>query len=320
MKKLIIPIIATLLLSNQGVGQESDASAEDLTLPEVIFNDFSIGGMGGMSVFHGDLANYYFFPRKDDWASSIRFGYKAYMEKDIIAGAGARLMFSKGKIAGGAQKGAQSHHMNFKGEYWDVSIQAKYRLSDLIFKKASDSKFFIHGYVGIGMLGFRSVERYTESGYVRNYVGYEGTPAAANVYWTDLQSKTKAYKTLFIPVSLKGGYRITKRADLIFEWSLNNSRTDLMDTWVRDWTAKDKYTLWGLGLQFTFNRSDAEELERREKKQKEKKDKVAKNNGKRNKGGDSSSSESLEMLNTSLKILELQLKMFEMQYLENNNK
>jgi hypothetical protein len=309
MKKIYILFILVVFTGFNGFSQ-LDPSGEELELPG-FFDNFSIGGLGGISLFHGDLANYYLFPKKEDRRNAIQYGYKLYVEKDIWKGLGARLMFSKGRLGGGAQKGLQSHYMNFRSDYFDITLQAKFRLSDYIFRKASDSRFFIHGYFGYGIIGFRSLEWYRATGLVRNYVGYDQTAESGESYTKILESKGKRKIKQVFPVGVKFGYQISSKADLIFEYSLNNARTDQMDTWVREWTADDKYGFFGLGLQITFNR-DSEALEPLFKR-KEKKDKQA--NGKK---GDGPSNQ--EVLNAALKILEIQLKLFEMNYLNPEGK
>jgi hypothetical protein len=283
-----------------------EPSGENLELPG-FFDNFSIGGLSGISLFHGDLANYYLFPKKEDRVNAINYGYKLFAEKDIWQGLGGRIMFSKGRLGGGAQKGMQSHYMNFRGDYFDITLQGKFRLSDYIFRQASASRFFIHGYVGYGIIGFRSLEWYRDTGLVRNYVGYEEAAESGLNYTKILENKSKRKVKQVFPVGIKFGYQISSKADLIFEYSLNNARTDQLDTWVREWTADDKYGFIGLGIQITFNR-DNEVLEPLFKK----KDKLAKTS--KVKSGDAPSNQ--EMLDAALKILEIQLKLFEMNYLE----
>lgn len=319
MRKLYALLILAVFPGFSGFSQ-LDPSGEDLGLPG-FFDNFSVGGAMGLSLFHGDLANYYVFPKKADRRNAFRYGYKVFVEKDIWKGMGARIMFSKGKLGGGAQKGMQSHFMMFRGDYFDVTLQGKWRLSDYLFKNPSESRFFIHGYFGYGLIGFRALEWYEFNGTVRNFVGYENTEESQGDYTKILQNKTKRKVKGMFPVGMKFGYRINAKTDLIFEYSLNNARTDQMDTWVRTWTADDKYSFYGLGLQITFNRAD-EELKPLFKK-KDKDEKVAKEGGrggrKGRKGNDASDSSTQEMLNTALKILEIQLQLFELQYLKEGN-
>ncbi len=315
MRKLYVFVFLTLFSVSSGWSQ-LEPSGENLQLPG-FFDNFSVGGYGGISLFHGDLTHYYVFPKKEDRSRAIRYGYKIFAEKDIWQGMGARIMFSKGRLGGGAQKGMQSHFMNFRADYFDVTLQAKFRLSDFLFREASNSRFFIHGYVGYGIIGFRSLEWYDMNGTVRNYVGYHQTDESTDDYTKILQNKDKRKIKQIFPVGLKFGLQISSKADLVFEYSLNNARTDQLDTWVREWTADDKYSFYGLGLQITFNR-DNEKLKPLFSK-KDKDEDSASSGGRKNKRNKNSDSDTnQEMLNTALKILEVQLQLFEMQYLQNN--
>ncbi|MBL4703918.1 MAG: hypothetical protein JKY54_05320, partial [Flavobacteriales bacterium] len=219
MRKVYILFILAIVPGFSGFGQ-SDPSGESLALPG-FFDNFSIGGLSGISLFHGDLANYYVFPKKEDRKNAVNYGYKLYAEKDLWNGLGARIMFSKGRLGGGAQKGQQSHYMNFRGDYFDLTLQGKFRLSDFIFTQSSNSRFFIHGYFGYGIIGFRSLEWYRATGMVRNYVGYDQTEGSSDDYTKILQSKGKRKVKQVFPVGIKFGYQISSKADLIFEYSLN---------------------------------------------------------------------------------------------------
>ena len=319
MRKLYT-LLVLVLFGGSTTFAQLEPSAEDLQLPG-FFDNFSLGGYGGISLFHGDLTHYYVFPKKEDRRNATRYGYKIFAEKDIWNGMGARIMFSKGRLGGGAQKGAQSHFMNFRADYFDVTLQAKFRLSDFLFRKASESRFFIHGYVGYGIIGFRSLEWYEMNGTVRNYVGYLQTDESSNDYTKILQNKDKRTVKQIFPVALKFGLQISSKADLVFEYSLNNARTDQLDTWVREWTADDKYSFYGLGLQITFNRDDSKLQPIFKKKERDDEESVdnsggSRRKGRRNRGSSDSSDANQEMLNTALKILEVQLQLFEMQYLK----
>src|SRR5690606_33093743 len=118
---------------------------------------------------------------------------------------------------------------------------------------------------------------------------------------------------------------------------LNNLSTDRLDTWDRDFSAQDKYSYFGVGLRYNFNREKSQYPKKKIKEVKvhkaddekwklfgSKKENVEPNAVKldepiasRKSGKIDQSRESEELEQVKLKMFELQLKLFEMQYLLN---
>ncbi len=309
------------------------------------FNGFSIGASAGSALFHGDLADYNMFAPIDDFSTYYKFGWRIYAGKEIKYGLKASLLFESGTLGGGRITGLQSPQINFQSEFRTIAAMASLNVLGELFLKDSGkpSKTFLDVEVGIGVTFYRSLSFWTGNDErVRDFVGYTVTDdnPPTQRYVTD--SKSSMAKALNIPVGFTFGYRLNYKTDITASYTLNNLMTDRLDTWSRDWTANDKYSYFGLGLRYNFNRNKDDYPKKKPKAKKKdslgsandsdskwrlfgsKKENVQPNEVQiagpiesRQSNKIVPAAQNKDMEEIRMKMFELQLKLFEMQYLIN---
>jgi len=315
----------------------TDAS-EDQRLVE-FFDGFSVGVSAGLGLFHGSLADYDMFAPFKDFGTYYQFGWRVYAEKKFDFGLGAKIDFEKGTLGGGRLIGKESLPLDFESEYSTVNLKASFDVLNQLFgsKDLDSYKFYVNAEVGLGVTFFRAISTWrpvgTQQGEIRDYVGYtvvDENPATQRYVLEDKDSPATA---LNIPLGFTAGYRINHKTDVTLSYTLNNLMTDRLDSWDRSFSANDKYSFWGVGLLYNFNRYKDDYPAKKKKKEKEPKDKkwslfgskkedVQPNDVNLNTPLESRQSNTIspdqsdEQLNEiKMKMFELQLKLFEMQYL-----
>lgn len=311
--------------------------------PIEFFNGFSVGGSVGLGLFHGSLADYDIFAPFDDFDKYYKFGWRVYAEKKFEFGLGAKLEFETGSLGGGRRPGLESLPVDFESEYSTINAKASFDILNELFgsdKELDDYKFYLNAEVGIGLTFFRAFSTWRavdgQQGEIRDYVGYtvvDENPATQRYV---LEASDKPATALNIPVGFTMGYRVNYKTDITFSYTLNNLMTDRLDSWDRDFSANDKYSYFGVGLRYNFNREKEQYPKKKEKETKEKdpnkkwslfgskKESVEPNevdlaapieSRKSNPISPDQADENLEEIR--MKMFELQLKLFEMQYLLN---
>lgn len=306
----------------------------------VFFDGFSVGASAGLGLFHGSLADYDIFAPMDEFDKYYKFAWRVNVERDIIWGLGAKLSFEKGKLAGGRLPGKQSLPVDFESIYNTIGLSARYDILNALTKKdgLENHKFFLNAEIGIGISLYRSLSYWrAEDGRVRDYVGYTVTDDNPPTQRYTADKKTAPAMAFNVPVGFTFGYRANYKTDITFSYTLNNLSTDRLDTWDRDFSAQDKYSYFGLGLRYNFNRDDSQYPAKKIKEEKVKKSSDEKWNlfgskkedvqpntinlqepiESRKSGKIDQTQQSDELEQVKLKMFELQLKLFEMQYLLN---
>jgi hypothetical protein len=139
-----------------------------------------------------------------------------------------------------------------------------------------------------------------------------------------------------VPVGLDLGYRINENTDITANICLFNTTTDKLDSFVRDWSARDKFAYFGVGLTYNFNRSEDQYPEKKEEEKKKEKQASAEKEEQESstdiseidiseasadeqglfkklfKGSDKSDE---DLLRIKMKLFQIQMKLFQMQYL-----
>lgn len=304
------------------------------------FDGFSVGASAGLALFHGSLADYDMFAPLDEFDTYYKFGWRVYAEKKFDFGLGAKLEFEQGTLGGGRLIGKESLPLDFESEFSTVNLKATYDILNQLFgegKELDDYKFYLNAEIGIGLTFFRSISTWrpvgTQQGEIRDYVGYTVVDENPPTQRYTLDDKTSPAVALNIPVGFTAGYRINHKTDVTFSYVLNNLATDRLDSWDRDFSANDKYSYFGVGLRYNFNRTKDQYPEKKAKEEKEPKDKKWSLFGSKKddvepnevsldgpiesrQSNPITPDQSDEQLNDiKMKMFELQLKLFEMQYL-----
>lgn len=321
---------------------EGDSSANSMKF----LDGFSVGASAGVGLFHGDLADYRHLAPLSDFSTHYRFAWRAFVQRDIKWGLGAQIHFEAGELGGGRIQGKQSPRINFRSEYRTLALVGTFDVLGELFRKDKEKQYktYLIAEAGIGLTWFRAYTTWTgDDERVRDFVGYFVTDENPPTQRYVLDGRDSPKMALNIPVGFTFGYRLNYKTDVTFSYMLNNVMTDELDAKSLDWTANDKYSYYGVGLRYNFNRSPDEYPAKKPRKNKNKQsaaDDSATDKDKKwrlfgsakedvkpkevsikepiesrlgNKVDPAVQNEELEAVR--MKMFELQLKLFEMQYL-----
>lgn len=308
--------------------------------PVKFFNGFAVGASAGLGLFHGDLADYDVFGPFENFSTYYNFAWRIYAKRDLKWGLGVQAHFEAGTLSGGRIPGKQSPKINFESEYRTFALMATYDVLGELFRKDREkqSKTYLTAEVGLGLTFFRAATFWTgDDQRVRDFIGYTVTDQNPPTQRFVLDERASPAVALVIPVGFTFGYRINYKTDVTFSYTLNNLMTDELDAWSRDWSARDKYSYFGVGLRYNFNRETSDYPKKKPKEEKpdpaDEKDRKWKLFGSSkedvkpnevNIDGPLQSRmgntvdpalENAELEEVKMKMFELQLKLFEMQYL-----
>lgn len=310
---------------NEDEETNSDDSADKNFGP--VFDGASISLSVGMNVYYGDIAAYHLFPRPSQFGDHITPGFKFSIAREIKWGLSGQLSYQRGSLKGTRKTGKNSSEVTFRNNFYDLSFQVRYPISDALLKKNEYRRFKLYATLGIGGMWYRSQLYDPETLNTKDYEGYVEVDATTSLAQKTLSDKTKKAKTWAIPYGLILTYKYNYKLDFHLDFTQTSTTTDRLDAFDRSWTAKDKYNYIGLGVTYNFNRTsdDAPKIKPKKKKEEDAFDDGKSNNNnsddirssllnnsKKKKG---KKSDEDELLNVRLKLFETQLKLFEMQYL-----
>lgn len=291
--------------------------------PIKLLNGVSVGGAIGPSWFMGDLAGHKTFPAAKDWGETIGYNWSLFLRKEFKYGMGAKLQFDKGDLQGGRVIGDASPRVDFETEYMGLHLQFSYNLMNAVFGDRNKLRFYLNGEIGIGLTYYRSLTYWGEGPpLVRDYEGYSTEELPATQRYADME-RAPMTNTINIPLGLTFGYMLNHRVDATAQVVLNNVLTDRLETWARDRSSRDKYGYVQIGVRYNFNRTEKDLPAKRKSKRKRNKnrDNVSPNELdlgdklKPVKGFKGSKKREKEMLEAMMRMYELQLQLFQLQYL-----
>ncbi len=298
-----------------------------------------VGADFGTNLFYGAVTLYNNVPKPKDFSKSFGRGYSFYGGKKFKYGLSAEAQVFKGTLQG-EKIAPPLYERRFTGDVMNYSVSAKYNLSQLFFRERQDRKFFnrlgLYATVGVGQAFYRSIlykQANNNQWYIEKTTGYStkgidsaGVGSAGGV----VTNKTKMASSIILPVGGKINYKLNKKTDIVLDIYYVNVFTRSMDSWVRPWIHDDKYLYTGVGLCYNVGRTDEDELPpgQRFLRPKEKKPKAESTTtvtdtelpvatasvGKKGLFKRKSKKEDKD-LEIKLKLYELQLKLFEMQFL-----
>ena len=273
-KRGALALACALALGNAQAQEKSEG--EEWVNPEhtqETFLDFSNGwfvGMGGGATIHyGDVALYNHWPKFRDYDQSIAGGFAIYGGKKIAYGLAAEIQLSKGKLMG--QKIADKlYNRYFKADFMDYSVSVKYNLTQQLFRKPHYSKIIsrtsLHLTAGAGQTFFRSrlyKQAYNGQWYLERVSGYDATGidsagiTSAGGLVTTRKGMTSA---LIVPVGGKINYKLNHRTDVTMDIRYVTVFSDELDAWVRSWSHKDRYLYLGIGFTLNIGKKDDEDV------------------------------------------------------------
>lgn len=300
------------------------------------------GADGGGNLFYGDVTKYNFFPKWGDIKASYGNGFSIFGGKKFVFGLAAEAQIFKGTLKGEKQAD-RLYPRYFNADIMGYFVSAKYNLSQMVFREKQDRKFFnrltVYATVGGGQVFFRSrlyKQAYNGFWYLEKTNSYETVgvdSAGINSAGGLVIDKKKNSSAIIIPVGGKIHFKLNSRTDVVFDLTYTTAFTDKLDSWERSWTHKDRYLYTGLGLCFNFVPQDAEDVPDSQRILRPKDEKSSStsssDSGDENDAYDgsltskksskkSSKKKSKDVdkdLELRMKIYEMQLKLFEMQYL-----
>lgn len=335
-KRSVLTLVCALALCN-AQGQEK-SEGEEWVNPEHTqekFLDFKngwfVGAGGGPTVYYGDVALYNHWPKFKDYGQSIAGGFSIFGGKKIIYGLAAEIELSKGKLMG-MKIADRLYNRYFKADYMDYSVSVKYNLTQQLFRKPHYSKIIsrtsLHLTAGAGQTFFRSrlyKQAHDGNWYLEKVTGFEATgiDSAGITSAGGLVTTRKSMgKALIMPIGGKINYKINHRTDVTMDVRYVTVFSDEVDGWVRSWSHKDRYLYLGFGVTLNIGKKDDEDVPR-EKRFIPNEEKTAtagaadgdipaiplpgKKSGKKTKAD--------RELELKLKMYEMQLMIFELQYL-----
>ncbi len=290
----------------------------------------------GSNLFYGDVALYNNFPKFKDFGKSFGSGYSFYGGKKFKWGLAAEAQLFKGTLQG--QKVAPPLYQRyFKGDVMNYSINLKYNLSQLLFRNKQDRKFYnrlgLFATVGFGQAFFRSrLYKFVGSNwYLEKTTGYSSSgidSAGQHSAGGLVVNKSKMQSAFILPVGGKINFKLNKKTDIVFDLYYVTVFSDLLDSWSRSWSHRDKYFYTGVGLCYNFGRGDDDEVPENQRilRPKPKKAKATESSDDSDvkMSGSSTQRRSLfkrkdnkedKDLELKLKLYEIQLKLFEMQFM-----
>lgn len=311
------------------------------------FNGLAIGASGGATTFYGDLSEFDIIPKKSANSPVYGKGFNVFVSRNMYHGAGLKLSYESGNLMGGRLPGAESVPVHFQTEYKSGSFMANFELLDAFHGSKTETmrKFYLDLEAGVGMIMYRSVSYWSDSNSAREFVGYTEPEESIGDTRKELLTKADPLQAISVPIGLSFGWRLNYKTDININSTLYNTYTDELDTWLRDWTAKDKYMFTGIGIRYNFARSSSEYPPMSDRKQarlaKKEAEKRAAIDGESEQSASSTSQskkgngifglfkkqqemqqngsgegDNLDMLNLQLQMFELQMKLFELFYLE----
>lgn len=292
-----------------------------------------IGIDAGPTLFYGDVTTYNIFPKLKDFKKSAGRAYSLYFGKKFKFGLSAEAQGSIGSLTG--EKIADKLYPRyFVADIIDYSLSVKYNLTQMIFRETQGRKFFnrftVYATAGGGQLMYRSrLYKYANNGQwylekTNSFTTASIDSASATSGGGLVTDKTKYSSVGIIPVGVKFHFKLNAKTDIGLDVRYITVLSDNVDSWNRDWSHQDKYMYMAAGLVYNLGSTDEDipdeqKLFKKHKKSKTKADDgysgIQKTEKKSLFGNGKKSAKEDKDLEIKLKLYELQLKMFEMQYM-----
>ncbi len=293
----------------------------------------------GTTLFYGDISLFNSIPKYKDLGASAGRGFSLYGGKKFKFGLSAELQLFKGTLKG-EKRADQLYPRYFRADVTSYAVNAKYNLSQIIFREQNDRKFFnrltLYITVGGGQAFFRSrLYKYASndqwylekvSGYNSSGVDSAGVSTAGGL----VTDKAKTVSTIILPVGGKINFKLNGKTDIVLDINYTTAFTDKLDSWSRSWSHKDRYLYGAIGLMYNFGNETSDDVPDSDRLFRVG-SKKSNNSGTSDDAYDSDSSSSDgkpkkgrlskkakkedKDLEIKMKLYELQLKLFEMQYL-----
>lgn len=201
----------------------------------------------------------------DNWSGTFQLGtsiFRGDMDVTKLAvfpGGVWGLALNKKVISSGLLSGGIKYQFNFgqlQGKKGNFSFENKYRESLVNFQVILNTwfnrnfkyeKIRPYGFVGIGMISYRTVLR-DQEGTVINAIGYDMFPGNDNQITLE---KTSSRKELIFPLGLGVNYKLSELFELETELSTRYINSDNLDAKIA--RKNDKYIFISMGISYKIN-------------------------------------------------------------------
>lgn len=200
-------------------------------------NTLSVGGALGLSLLHGDVRQYDYFP-VTKYHSELGLGGYFHVTKTLNP-----VFNLQGQIYMANVNGTKRYaNLYSKSSILEGSLNLQINISNLVVSgKGADRKFGSYAFVGAGLSKFRAVA-YNFSDEVQSFYGY-----------TNYSVEEKADRTteMVFPFGVGLKYRLSSNLSLNAEISGRRLNSDKLDAIVSG-VGKDRYSLTSVGATYSF--------------------------------------------------------------------
>lgn len=236
---LLLLASLSILFTQKTIAQEEGSGNK-------LFKNMSVNANFGSLLFYGDIRQYDFYPvmeNNSEWA----WGGGLSVNKTLNPIIGVQGQF----LYGGLKGTKRQSKTYFNTQLLETNLQAVINLSNILFVTKSERKTTIYGFVGLGLLNFRSQAKNLKTDAILRDYGYvDGT-----------EDKDKMTTETVVPMGLGFKFRINTNLDFNIESSIRNVNSDKLDATVKEGTADDKYGYTAVGITYKFVGTEQEDLD-----------------------------------------------------------
>ncbi|MCX6272602.1 MAG: SPOR domain-containing protein [Bacteroidetes bacterium] len=238
-----VRVIFFLLLLLFGETLFAQSSSVDTIYVPSHFKGWSLNLNAGSNIFYGDIRMNDFYPETKP-RSERQWAYGIILSKKLSHIFSARAQFLIGQLSGvkKAGTGIDGYHRYFEAEIMEYSLHPVIDFTGIIYGTRRDQRFHLQGFVGAGLLQFRSRMYNMEADTILNLIGYSRIG----------QVKKSPQYDWVIPFGLIGNYFLTNRFSVIMEVTYRIGSSDDLDA-TRGMKKHDAYGYTSLGFTYHFS-------------------------------------------------------------------
>ncbi len=241
-KNYSLVIICLISFSKDVISQSPNKQQDERSFLTDVEIKATVGGLW----FYGDISSHYFFPRINDFGTSLRGGFDLGIKKAITKRFSGEISFQKGSLSDVKNISSTGlKEIHFLNNYYTIKATINYDVTKLIFNKKPLKRFHFLINAGIGLNRFRSYSWIVNPNVLYDFYGYNN----------NRNDKANRENAMVIPTGFSFQYRYNCRTSLYLEYQLTNTFTDKLDAFTRKWTSKDKYSYLGVGISFNIKPS-----------------------------------------------------------------
>jgi OOP family OmpA-OmpF porin len=201
-------------------------------------NTVSVGGAVGLSLLHGDMREYDWYP-VGTFNSERSIGGHLFAQKTLNSVFGIQGQLYLAKVNG--TRRADNLYSN--SSVFETSLNLHINVSNLVAGgKSKDKKFGVYAYAGVGLSNFRVASYSLTGDEVNSFYGYTDNTLA--------EKDASTTETVF-PFGFGVKYRVSNNINLFGETTWRALNSDKLDGLVQG-GANDSYSLTSLGVVYSF--------------------------------------------------------------------